>query len=86
MRQTPLRSETFDGCELIERRVALVEDRAAVRDPILLRERRELVSGEGWDGLVIAGAAAAGEHHESSDSNARSTAMPVPESPGVTIW
>ena len=40
------------GVDFIERRIALVEERAAVRDPILLRKRREVVSREGRYSLV----------------------------------
>ena len=55
MRQTPLRSETFERVSSIERRVALVENRAAVRDPILLGERREFICCENRYALVLAG-------------------------------
>ncbi len=40
------------GSQLIERRITLVVDRAAVRDPLLFRQRGELIGSESGDALV----------------------------------
>jgi hypothetical protein len=47
--------------ELIEWRVALVQERAAVRDPILFRERRELIRGKGRHAFAAARETTSGE-------------------------
>ena len=69
MRQTPLRSATFERLISIERRVTLIEDRPAVGDPVLLRERREVVGGESRDALGAA--TAAGECQSGRDPDQR---------------
>jgi hypothetical protein len=49
------------GSQFVEGRVALVEDRPPVSDPVLRRRRRELLEGEGGDVFVAASGTASDE-------------------------
>jgi hypothetical protein len=61
----PLEAGDVRTIDLVERRVTLIEDCPAVGDPILLRERRKLISCESRD--VLAAATAAGKCQSTRD-------------------